>query len=553
VALLLLGAAGLLLPGLGAAPLERAEVYFMDAARAMVERGDYLVPRYQGEPFYDKPALTYWLMALAFRLRGFTPEAARLVPVAAALAALWATVWLGSLLFDRRAGLAGGVVQATTLLFMSFGRVAMSDMLLALWTTLAVALGVRLWRREGPAAEGTAILLGAVLGLGFLTKGPIALLLAGCGLGLLAWREGRRPPLGPRAYVLGLAAFVACGLGWFAALYLRMGGEPLRYFFLRENLERFAGETYDSGRSPLYYLGAYLAVGMPWSPLLPVAAWRLPRGERFLLAWLALMAVPLSLARGKIDYYLLPLLPAACLIVGRYLVAVPWRKVDRVWARVTLGLAAAGLLALLAPDRVVPAGWLPGPGPRLVLVAIVVAGSLAILAAALRPSGPRVLWTLAGGAAAVFVVLAASFLPAFRSAQPNAALVEDVLRERRYRPDAALAFCDDTVRVRRDLLFHARLTAEEHCALWAPASSPRPYLLLLRAEERAALATAELREVARYRGLPATALTLGGLVQGVSPQELVLAANFPTDDPVAEQKRKKDRKRALAEQAHPAH
>ena len=107
--------------------------------------------------------------------------------------------------------------------------------------------------------------------------------------------------------------------------------------------------------------------------------------------------------------------------------------------------------------------------------------------------------------------------------------------------------------MRRDLLFHARLTAEEHCALWAPASSRRPYLLLLRPEERAALAAADLREVARYRGLPATALTLTGLVRGVAPQELVLAANFPTDDPVAEQKRKKDRKRALAEQVDPSH
>ena len=58
----------------------------MDAARGMVERGDCLVPRYQGQPFFDKPALTYWLMAAGFRAFGFTPGAARLVPPAAALA-----------------------------------------------------------------------------------------------------------------------------------------------------------------------------------------------------------------------------------------------------------------------------------------------------------------------------------------------------------------------------------------------------------------------------------------------------------------------------------
>jgi 4-amino-4-deoxy-L-arabinose transferase-like glycosyltransferase len=66
-AALLLLAAGLLLPGLGAAPFERAEIYFLDAARAMVESGDWLVPRYRGEPFFDKPALAYWLMAARAR------------------------------------------------------------------------------------------------------------------------------------------------------------------------------------------------------------------------------------------------------------------------------------------------------------------------------------------------------------------------------------------------------------------------------------------------------------------------------------------------------
>jgi hypothetical protein len=154
---------------------------------------------------------------------------------------------------------------------------------------------------------------------------------------------------------------------------------------------------------------------------------------------------------------------------------------------------------------------------------------------------------MSASASAVFAVLAVWFLPAFRAAQPNAALVEDVRRELRYRPDAAVVFCEDPARVRRDLLFHVRLAAEERCDLWAPASSHRPYLLLIRPEERAALAVAELREVDRYRGLPATAHTQTGLLARVVPQQLVLAANFPTADPVAEVKRKKDRKRALAQ------
>src|SRR5262245_39620165 len=74
---LLLGALALL-PGLGAAPFERAEIYFLDAARGMVESGDWLVPRYRGEPFFDKPALAYWLMAASMTVGGATAAAGRL-------------------------------------------------------------------------------------------------------------------------------------------------------------------------------------------------------------------------------------------------------------------------------------------------------------------------------------------------------------------------------------------------------------------------------------------------------------------------------------------
>mgnify|MGYP001317805989 CR=1 FL=1 len=94
---------------------------------------------------------------------------------------------------------------------------------------------------------------------------------------------------------------------------------------------------------------------------------------------------------------------------------------------------------------------------------------------------------LATPTAAVFFILVAFFLPAFRAAQPNTAILEDVARERAYRPTAAVALCKDPARVQRDLLFHNRLNVWERCALWEPASSKHPYMLLLRSDERASL------------------------------------------------------------------
>ncbi len=544
----------MLFPALGAAPLERAEIYFLDGARSMVERNDWLVPHYRGEPFFDKPVLTYWLMAFCFRLFGFAPGAARLVPALAALVVVALTAWLGSLLFDRRTGLAGAAILATTVAFVAFGRIAMSDMLLTLWTVLAFALAVRAYRSPAPAWLAPA--LGASLGLGFLTKGPVAILLPGLGILALAWWRRREPwPWTLRGCAAGVGLFAVCGLGWFVLVYLRLGFEPLAYFFLRENLGRFAGDVYDAGRPVWYYLPTYLAEGLPWSLFFPLAAGRMLWGRdatgngRLLLAFLLLALVPLSLSRGKIDYYLLPLYPVASLVVARLFAAGEWDALGRGWSRGVVGVLAVMVLAAPALVMLIPAPWLPSRFGVVGLAVVAIVAITALVRAALRPAPGRVLASVAAATLGMFVTLASVFLPAFRAAQPHGAVLHDVLRERTYRPDASMVLCQDPARLQRDVLFYARLAAEERCDLWISASSKQPYLFLLSEQEATSiLSSPGVREINRYSHLPATALTLEGLFSAPRPASLVLSANYETDDPVAESRRRQQRKRALEQE-----
>jgi 4-amino-4-deoxy-L-arabinose transferase-like glycosyltransferase len=523
-------AAALLFPGLGASPIERAEIYFLDGARSMVERQDYLIPYYRSQPFFDKPALTYWLIAASFQAFGYTLTAGRLVSALVALLALTSTVWLGVQLFDRRTAVYGGIILATTLGFINFGRLAMSDMLLTFWSTLAMALAVAAFRNGG--ASGWSIpALGAVLGLGFQTKGPVALLLPSLGLLALIWQRRRQRwsiSLGP--LLLALALFIVVGFGWFGIIYLRLGTEPLVHFFLRENLERFAAATYDVGRrSWWFYVPAYLAFGLPWSPFLAVVGWHVWRGgpedrhSRLLLGWMGLMVVLLSLSRGKIDYYLLPLLPPASLVIGHYFNAVPWRRLDRIWGRVVVLLV--GLLVVVAPAALwqLPSDWLPAPALFLALTILLLGGSLTCLMTALSITPQRTMAAVSTVAVLLLFSVNAVFLPAFRTAQPHQAVVEDVLRVRQHQPKVALIFCEDHARLQRDLLFHARVVAQKRCDLKAVASSPQPILLLLQPDERAALVG--LRELGEYRYLPASALTLRGFLAGLQPSTVILMAN----------------------------
>jgi 4-amino-4-deoxy-L-arabinose transferase-like glycosyltransferase len=537
-------------------PLERAEIYFLGGARSMLESGDYLVPRYQGEDFFDKPPLTYWLMAEAFRFWGLTPAAGRRVSALAGLGLLLATLWLGSRLVGRRAALAGGLILLTTLAVVSFARLAMSDMLLALATTLAMAVGLAAWEKD--RTRVFLPLLGLVLGLGFLTKGPIALLLPGLGLLLWAWsRRAERPALDGLSVALAALLFACAGLGWFVLIYARLGWAPLEHFFLRENLQRFAAETYDSGQGPWYYLGTYLAEGAPWSLLLLPALWSLRRrdtnaparaGAGFLAGWVGLMLVPLSLSRGKLDYYLLPLYPALSLLIGRYFSEVPWRRADSTWARIVVVLLSAGIVTAVVMPSHIPKPWLPGAGARQAVSVAALLGAVALLAVAARLSALRLLAALASVMAVVCLVLVWLFLPAFRAQQPNLAIARDVIRERTYKPDLRLALCSDPARVQRDILFQTGLVAEERCDLWSPASAPVPFLLLVSQDELASLGNAPgIRVVQDYRYLPATALTLEGLFRRYPARGLALIANFPTDDPVAVTRARRDKKSGLRE------
>jgi hypothetical protein len=98
------------------------------------------------------------------------------------------------------------------------------------------------------------------------------------------------------------------------------------------------------------------------------------------------------------------------------------------------------------------------------------------------------------------------------------------------------------------VLLEVRLAAFSECDLWSLAGSREPFLLLATpAQDASFRADRRYREVARYRYVPASALTLGGLFSIREAGEVVLGANFATSDPEAERKRKREYRKAVQE------
>jgi 4-amino-4-deoxy-L-arabinose transferase-like glycosyltransferase len=533
VALLLGTASVLLFPALGQTPLRRAEIYFADVARAMVERGDWLIPHFRGEPFFDKPAFMYWLLAACFKTFGFSIAASRVASVLATLLAIAATVWVGWLLWeDRLSALFSGWILVATVSFMAFGRIAMSDMFLVLCSTVAIGLGIFCYRSERPPSLAI-VGLAAVLGLGFFTKGPVALLIPGLGLLCLIWeRRGRLPRISPAVFLLSALVFSLIALGWFGAVYLRMGVEPLRFFFIRENLQRFSGEAHDVGRPVWFYLVTYLAQGAPWSFLIPMAAFELLRrradsGGRMLLFWMLLVGGVLTLSQGKLDYYLLPLYPAAALIVGRYLRVAPWSRELRSILSFALAVLGAVLILLPVPVLRMPTDWRPQGAVLVATVCLLLVTGAACLGVSFRPKPNTALSVLVAALAVAFGIANVSILPAFYRGEPNAAILAAVTREQLSQPTLGFTAHRDPTQIHRALLFDSRLVVEESNDLASLALSGRPYLLLADTDEAEVLkATGSVREVGSYLYLGAGAFRVRGFLAPPIPRRLVLLANF---------------------------
>lgn len=308
----------------------RAESYFALGARLMVESNEWLAPHAPDELLLNKPPLTYWLIGISYKLFGVNYGTSRLISVLAAIGVLAIVYALGVWLDGIRTGLTAAAMLASGYIFLSFARMAMSDMLLTLWVTAAlacfiVALAERTERTD--RARRLARFGYVAVALGLLTKGPVAFVLIAAPITLELALARNRKDFKRLQILRGLALSLLIALPYFLLVYAKFGTEPLRFFFFGENLQRFTGQLYGGSVRPFWYsFVSFFSDFAPWSLLIIPALWldwrrrhldvAKRRVRRVLYLWLACTIALFSISSFKLDYYLLPAMPAAALLVG---------------------------------------------------------------------------------------------------------------------------------------------------------------------------------------------------------------------------------------------
>ncbi|MBN1910653.1 MAG: glycosyltransferase family 39 protein [Pirellulales bacterium] len=183
---------------LGSAALfDMDEAIYASSAREMAQRGDWVVPYFNGQMSPDKPPLMFWMMMLGTALFGTCEFAVRIHSAVCAIGTALATYHIGRLLFRAEVGFWAGLIVSTSIIFTVSARAATVDSMLTFLITAAILVMVADGlARRGANDQGDRmasflprhwlgfVAMYALMALAVLAKGSVAVIMTGGAIGL---------------------------------------------------------------------------------------------------------------------------------------------------------------------------------------------------------------------------------------------------------------------------------------------------------------------------------------------------------------------------------
>ena len=382
-----------------------------EVAREMATTNDYLLPHLDGLPYLDKPIVYFAAAAGVMEILGPTETAARLPAYLFTLATLIVLVRFARRRWGGDAGWLAGLALATMPLVLAYARTTIMDSALSFCTTVAI---LAFW-------DDRPVIAWAAMGLGAITKGPVALLIPLATLvpyALLTGHPARR--LFPLA---GIGVFGLVALPWFFVVSHRVPEFP-HYVFVRETFERVTTRSFHRTAPFWYYLPIVPVAAFPW--IVPALGrlrnWRWAWFARrvnpeaqdaiVLCCWVLAPLVFFTLNQSKLPQYVLPLMPPFALAAGRLLTRTAPELGGGIGVARRTYVALATIVGLALVLLTV---WLPAPisltpperaaiPPTAFAIGIAVLISAALVWYAGRPEHPRPALAVMGYALTVMVM-----------------------------------------------------------------------------------------------------------------------------------------------------
>ncbi len=311
----------------GALPLlDKTEARYAEISRIMQETGEWVVLQIDyGIPFWAKPPLSTWLSALSFEIFGVNELTARLPSF---LLGVLMLVILG--FFVKKSKVSPylpALVLVTTPEFLIHMGVVSTDSALCFSIMLIM---LSFWKTVTSNTKTIWNYLFFVgIGLGFLAKGPLVLVLTGPPLFLWLLLDKKQffSNLGKLPWLLGIVITVIIALPWYLMTENRSPGF-LDYFIIGEHFNRFlkpgwSGDLYGKPKSqPLGLIWAFMLLfALPWFYIVIARLVKLKKRiledkyTVYLLLWLFWTPIFFTISKNILHTYILPAtIPMALLI-----------------------------------------------------------------------------------------------------------------------------------------------------------------------------------------------------------------------------------------------
>jgi 4-amino-4-deoxy-L-arabinose transferase-like glycosyltransferase len=299
-------------------PIPLDETRYLSVAWEMWRTHDFALPALNGVAYTHKPPVMFWLMHVGWLLSGVNSWFPRLIPMLAALGAVFLTRRLAASLYSdrlQRIPDTAAWLLAGTLAWTAYVTIMLFDLLLVFWVIAAI---VALERAERAPASSWC-LYAVCIGAGLLTKGPAALVFMLPPALLAPWWSvgaGRAPLRWYGGVVTALVGGVALACLWVYAAFEQAGVDFLRSILWDQSANRMVN-SFAHARPWWFYVFMFPVYLLPW--LIWPTAWRAlrapgyPRADRLVISMVLPAFVFFSFVSGKQPHYLLPIVPMVVL------------------------------------------------------------------------------------------------------------------------------------------------------------------------------------------------------------------------------------------------
>ncbi len=324
------------------------EAMFTEASREMFVSGNFWVPFYNGKLFVDKPPLQNYFSIVGFYLFGVNPFGARFFSGIFGVLTLMSTYFFTKEFLNTRTALKSVFILISSFFFLQQFQLAVPDPYLVYFCSAALFSFYRFYVKRNPKQLLFCYFL---LGLGVLTKGPVAIALPGLSIAIFLLINKEFKKVFTYYPILGLIGILVVAAPWYYCVHELTNGAWTKGFFLVNNLQRFSGAMQGHG-GPFIVTWGYVLLGLfPFSLFLPQAIKNALKLKNIpVLSFSLIIGIVFilffSFSATKLPNYTMPCYPFLAILLGHYF-ENNWFTINKGWNKISVFIIV--ILAVILP------------------------------------------------------------------------------------------------------------------------------------------------------------------------------------------------------------